>query len=276
MSATIDVHCRSTQHPQLAATQKNPPQSDSSVYCQTLMGQKGFVLKDVELYFPCSKWSCPGAFGCEACCFEDPKATEAATRDDDRITRASKQGDDEDTDDTVILLFYWQQLKVHGLKELCVKTGVGDSSRFVAFHELAASQSHDICEVLPAVHTLTGCDYASKVGSKKAAIECNPAYHLKSFGITDGLSLERQIGVYAFVIKDDLLVPDLGLHPIPEKYSLFCTYGKGSTYDVPVERMAYLVVRFATVKALLQMMAQAARTHLVASIELTLCNTVSV
>lgn len=84
------------------------------------------------------------------------------------------------------------------------------------------------------------------------------------------------LSVYAFVVEDDLLVPDLGLHPIPEKYSLFCTYGKGSTYDVPVERMAYLVVRFATVKALLQMMAQAARTHLVASIELTLCNTVSV
>eukprot|EP00794_Sanderia_malayensis_P020696 gene20696-22732_t len=175
-----------------------------------------------------------------------------------------------DTDDTVILLFYWQQLKVHGLKELCVKTGVGDYSRFVAFHELVASQSHDICEVLSAAHTLTGCDYASKVGSKKAAIECNLAYHLQSFGITVGLSLERQI------VEDDLLVPDLGLHPIPEKYSLFCTYGKGSTYDVPVERMPYLVVRFATVKALLQMMAKAARTHLVASIELTLCNTVSV
>eukprot|EP00794_Sanderia_malayensis_P001942 gene1942-2209_t len=106
-----------------------------------------------------------------------------------------------DTDDTVILLFYWQQLKVNGLKELCVKTGV---------------------------------------------------------------------------VEDDLLVPDLGLHPIPEKYSLFCTYGKSPAYDVPVKRMAYLVVRFATLKALLQMMAQAARTHLVASIELTLCNTVSV
>eukprot|EP00794_Sanderia_malayensis_P011313 gene11313-12497_t len=183
-----------------------------------------------------------------------------------------------DTDDTVILLFYWQQLKVHGLKELCVKTGVGDSSRFVAFHELAASQSHDICEALPGVHNLTGCDYASKVG------HATKAHILRAFFATNIITtlLDHQPSfldpsVYAFVVEDDLLVPDLGLHPIPEKYSLFCTCGKCSTYDVPVERMAYLVVRFATVKALLQMMmmAQAARTHLVASIELTLCNTVS-
>ena len=44
-----------------------------------------------------------------------------------------------DTDVIVILLFYWQRLKVHGLTELWVKTGVGDSTRFLALHELAAS-----------------------------------------------------------------------------------------------------------------------------------------
>ena len=64
-----------------------------------------------------------------------------------------------DTDVTVILLFYWQRLKAHGLTELWVKNGVGDSTRFVALHELAASLSRDICEVLPAVHSQTGCDY---------------------------------------------------------------------------------------------------------------------
>ena len=100
-----------------------------------------------------------------------------------------------DTDVAVILLLYWQRLRVHVLTEHWVKTGVGDSIRFVALHELAASVSRDICEVLPAVHSLTGCDYTSKVGSKKAACEFNPVYYLKSFGtITDGLSLEGQIG----------------------------------------------------------------------------------
>ena len=36
-------------------------------------------------------------------------------------------------------------------------------------------------------------------------------------------------GVYEFAAEDDLLVPDLGLQPIPEEYSLFCTCGKCST-----------------------------------------------
>ncbi len=27
--------------------------------------------------------------------------------------------------------------------------------------------------------------------------------------------------VYGFAAEDDLLVPDLGLHPIPDEYSLF-------------------------------------------------------
>ena len=65
----------------------------------------------------------------------------------------------------------------------------------MALQEPAASLSRDICEVLLPVHSLTGCDFTSKVGSKKAAIECNPAYYLRSYGnITDGLSLEKQIG----------------------------------------------------------------------------------
>ena len=56
---------------------------------------------------------------------------------------------------------------MHGLTELWVKTGVGDSNRIAALHELAASLSRDIREVLPAIHSLTGCNYNSKVGSKK-------------------------------------------------------------------------------------------------------------
>ena len=121
----------------------------------------------------------------EADCRIIPHAMHATTTGTKRIIVLST-----DTDVTVILLFYWQRLKVHGLTEFWVKTGVGDSTWFVALHELVASLSRDICEVLPAVHSQTGCDYTSKVGSKKAAIECNPACYLKSFGnITDGLSL---------------------------------------------------------------------------------------
>ena len=79
--------------------------------------------------------------------------------------------------------------------------------------------------------------------------------------------------VYGFAVEDALLVPDVGLHPIPEEYSLFSMCGKCSTVRCTVERMAYLAVRFAIVKSILQM-ALTARTHLVASIELTFCDIV--
>ena len=37
-------------------------------------------------------------------------------------------------------------------------------------------------KVLPAVHTLTGCDYTSKVGTKQAALKANPIDYLEGFG----------------------------------------------------------------------------------------------
>ncbi len=55
----------------------------------------------------------------------------------------------------------------------------------------------------------------------------------------------------------------------------FDRVGSAQQYNAHVERMAYLAVRFAIVKALLGM-ALTARTHLAASIELTFSDTVSV
>ena len=50
----------------------------------------------------------------------------------------------------------------------------------------------DVCQVLPAVHTLTGCDYTSKVGTKHAAMIASPDKYLKQFGtISD--NMEAQI-----------------------------------------------------------------------------------
>ena len=42
--------------------------------------------------------------------------------------------------------------------------------------------------------------------------------------------------IYGFAVEDDLLVPDVGLHPIPKEYSLFCTCGKRSTVRCTAER----------------------------------------
>ena len=49
-----------------------------------------------------------------------------------------------------------------------------------------------MCEVLPAIHALSGCDTTSKFGTKAAAIKADPIRYLKDFG-------QAQINVEASV-----------------------------------------------------------------------------
>ena len=67
-----------------------------------------------------------------------------------------------DTDVLVLLLYYCDELQSCGLCELWVKSGVGDSTRYIPIHTLFTSVGKDLCKVMPAVHTLTGCDYIYK------------------------------------------------------------------------------------------------------------------
>ena len=46
----------------------------------------------------------------------------------------------------------------------------------------------DLCTVLPALHSLTGCDITSKIGTKKAALKADPKIHLHGFGTTTPLT----------------------------------------------------------------------------------------
>ena len=46
----------------------------------------------------------------------------------------------------------------------------------------------DLCAVLPALHSLTGCDITSKIGTKKAALKADPKSHLQGFGATAPLT----------------------------------------------------------------------------------------
>lgn len=87
-----------------------------------------------------------------------------------------------DTDITVMMIYYWNQLHTYGLQELWVKAGVGDSTRLIPIHALVMRIGNDLSHVLPAVHTLTGCDYTSKVGTKHAALRASPEIFLKHFG----------------------------------------------------------------------------------------------
>ena len=87
-----------------------------------------------------------------------------------------------DTDVFVLLLFYWDVLHEKGLYELWLKAGSGNSTKYIPIHSLASDKGPDLCKVLPAVHTLTGCDYTSKVGTKQAALKANPVDYLQGFG----------------------------------------------------------------------------------------------
>ena len=87
-----------------------------------------------------------------------------------------------DTDVFVLGLHYWSLLKGHGLKELWIRAGVGNSTRHIPLHTLADKMNPDICKVILPVHHLTGCDSTSKLGTKAASLKAEPAQHLQEFG----------------------------------------------------------------------------------------------
>ena len=49
----------------------------------------------------------------------------------------------------------------------------------------------DLSSVLPTLHSLTGCDITSKVGTKKSALVANPEVYLRTFGKSSTLSTEE-------------------------------------------------------------------------------------
>ena len=53
-------------------------------------------------------------------------------------------------------------------------------------HVLANNLGQPMCEVLPAVHALTGCDVTSKFRTKSAGIKADPSMYLKDFGKLEG------------------------------------------------------------------------------------------
>ena len=87
-----------------------------------------------------------------------------------------------DTDIDVTLLYYIPVFLQHGMKELWMQAGAGLASRYIPLHILYSKMGSDLCAVLPALYTLTGCDSTSKVGTKKAALESNAESLLVEFG----------------------------------------------------------------------------------------------
>jgi len=93
-----------------------------------------------------------------------------------------------DTDVIIALLYYVPVFRKEGLKELWVWAGRDNTTRFVPLHILHSWHGNDLCKVLPALHSLTGCDITSKIGTKKAALQTNPEIHLQGFGMLAEIS----------------------------------------------------------------------------------------
>ena len=49
----------------------------------------------------------------------------------------------------VLLMHYWSILHSEGLKELWIRAGVGDSTRYISVHILAPRIGHELCYLLP-------------------------------------------------------------------------------------------------------------------------------
>ena len=87
-----------------------------------------------------------------------------------------------DTDVIVALIHHFAVFAQEGLEQLWVKAGVANSTRFIPIHILHQRLMPNLPKVLPALHSLTGSDITSKVGTKKAALKAEPVKHLQGFG----------------------------------------------------------------------------------------------
>ena len=78
-----------------------------------------------------------------------------------------------DTDVAVISCFHFV-VNFDSLGELWFKTGVAEKKRYIAIHETAKSLGASICRLLPAFHSITGCDTVSSFSGigKKSSFSC--------------------------------------------------------------------------------------------------------
>ena len=94
-----------------------------------------------------------------------------------------------DTDVVVLLLYYFQVYSEKGLRRLWVKHGRGDKTCFLPLHTIHGQLGENESKCMLKTHIGTGCDYLSKVGTKRSALAANPVVTLPTFG--DSLTLRE-------------------------------------------------------------------------------------
>ena len=96
-----------------------------------------------------------------------------------------------DSDVVVLLLFYFSDFKSLGLQKMWIHYGKGKKIGYLPLHDLFDKMGHQFCRALLKCHLGTGCDYLSKIGTKKSALAANPKQNLSSFGEPVNLTEEQ-------------------------------------------------------------------------------------
>ena len=76
-----------------------------------------------------------------------------------------------DTDVFISAHHHFSRWIFFGLVELWVLSGKSDSRLAAPLHDIVETMHSNVVDILPAVHSLTGCDTTSKVGTKLSALQ---------------------------------------------------------------------------------------------------------
>jgi hypothetical protein len=87
-----------------------------------------------------------------------------------------------DTDTFALLLHYTVYLQTLGLQEMWQQYGTGEKRRMLPLHQAVSQLGASLAKTVIKAHILTGDDCMSKVGTKHAAMACDPVQYLTNFG----------------------------------------------------------------------------------------------
>ncbi|KAL4720666.1 hypothetical protein ACJJTC_019395 [Scirpophaga incertulas] len=98
-----------------------------------------------------------------------------------------------DTDIFVLGIYFWHKIEKLGCRGLWFE-GSRKKNRFLGCHLAAKSLGENVCNVLPALHALTGCDTTSRVGTKKQMLSAAKLDFVQEALLTlgDGLLTTQQ------------------------------------------------------------------------------------
>ena len=106
-----------------------------------------------------------------------------------------------DTDTFALLLHYAPYLQTEGLKELWQQYGTGEKRHMLPLQQAVSQLGAPLVKAVIKAHILTGDDCMRKVGTKHAAMTCEPVQYLTNFGETDTLSVKDVLLADMYMVR---------------------------------------------------------------------------